>query len=123
MDQNLSVSILPTIKLLIRLWRLFNPDLVGDDEGRLGASRDDHVAEIAVVLLDVALACAYGQALCLALDVFLIFSFPFSLLFDSPSQTASQTKSTTSPCPNSHLAPLDHLAHTNQEHRSRPLDE
>jgi hypothetical protein len=42
---------------------------VRDDEGRLGATGDDHVAQVAVVLLDVALACAYCQALFLLLDI------------------------------------------------------
>jgi hypothetical protein len=68
-NQNFGVPILPPIKLNIRLRGLLNADLVRDDEGRLGATGDDHVAQVAVVLLDVALACAYCQALFLLLDI------------------------------------------------------
>jgi hypothetical protein len=63
MNQNLSIPILPPIKLYISLRRLLNADLVRDDEGGFGAPGDDHVAQVAIVLLDVALACAYCQAL------------------------------------------------------------
>jgi hypothetical protein len=63
MNQNFSIPILPPIKLYIRLRRLLNADLVRDNEGGLGSPGDDHVAQVTVVLLDVALTCAYCQAL------------------------------------------------------------
>jgi hypothetical protein len=56
MDQNLRIPILPPIKLRVRLRRFLDPNLVADDEGRLCAPRDDHVSQVAVVGLDVALA-------------------------------------------------------------------
>jgi hypothetical protein len=81
MDQNLRVPILPPVKLLIRLWCLVNTDLVRDDKGRFGAAGDDHVAQISVVLLYIALACAD----CESLSPSLAYLFPLSVLTFSAS--------------------------------------
>jgi hypothetical protein len=74
MNQNLSIPILPAIKLLIRLRRFVNPDLVRDDKGGLGATGNDHVAQVAVVLLDVALACADCQTLSIISTILIFFA-------------------------------------------------
>jgi len=74
MDQDLRVPILPPVKLLIRFWCLVNTDLVRDNKGGFSAARDDHVAQVSVVLLYIALACADCESLILSLAYF--FSFP-----------------------------------------------
>jgi hypothetical protein len=63
MNQNLRIPILPTIKLGVSLWRLVNSDFVADNERRLSAPRDDHVAEVAVVGFYVALTGSDCKAL------------------------------------------------------------
>jgi hypothetical protein len=77
MDQNLRVPILPPVKLLIRFWCLVNTDLVRDDKGRLGTAGDDHVTQVSIVLLYVALACTDCESLVLSLAYF--FPLPRSL--------------------------------------------
>lgn len=63
MNQHLCVPILPPVKLDIGIRRLLNANLMTDDETGLGAAGDDHVAEIAVVGLHIALTRPDGQAL------------------------------------------------------------
>lgn len=63
MDQNLRITLDALIKLLVRSRRFINPDLMRDDKGRVGAAGDDHIAEVAVISLDVALACSESEAL------------------------------------------------------------
>ena len=63
MNQHLGVPINPLVKLLIRDLRVLDPDLVTHDEGRLRRAGDDEVAQVAVVLLYVALARGEGEAL------------------------------------------------------------
>lgn len=63
MDQHLGISINPFIKLFVRNFCFFDIDLVGYHKTRLGLTRDDEIAEVAVVGLDVALAGAEGETL------------------------------------------------------------
>jgi hypothetical protein len=67
MDQNLRVPIFSPIKFLIRFWCLIDTYFVRDDKGRFGATGDDHVAQVSVVLLYIALACADCESLTLSL--------------------------------------------------------
>ena len=70
MQQNFSVPINPAIELIIRLDSTLQPNLMADHETRLGPTRDDQIAEIAVVRLDIALAGAEGEALlCVSMDL------------------------------------------------------
>ena len=85
-QENLGVPVDALVELLVCVGGLVERDVVGDDEGRLGASGDDEVAEVSVVFLetklsnqsllntnaaavaagahlDVALAGAHGEAL------------------------------------------------------------
>ena len=59
MNKDLRIAILPAIELRIGLRRLIDGDLVADDEGGLGAAGDDHVAQVAVIGLHVALPGSY----------------------------------------------------------------
>jgi hypothetical protein len=63
MDQNLGIPILPAIKLRISLRRLINADLMTDDKRWFGPPRDNHIAQVAIVGLDVALARSDCEAL------------------------------------------------------------
>ena len=63
MDQNLSIPILPTIKLRVRAGRVIDTDFVRHDEGGFGSPGNYHVSQIAVVHFYVALACAECEAL------------------------------------------------------------
>ena len=56
MDKNLHISVLPSVKLFIRLGRIVNTHLMADYKARLCPSRNDHVPQIAIVCLDIALA-------------------------------------------------------------------
>ena len=56
MQQNLGVPVDPPVELVIRIDRIVNVNLVAHDETWLCSSRDDQVAQIAVVSLDIALA-------------------------------------------------------------------
>jgi hypothetical protein len=56
MYQDFSIPLDPLIELLIRDGGVLNTDLVADDEGGFGAPGDDQVAQVAVVVFDVALA-------------------------------------------------------------------
>ena len=63
MNQNFCITFDTLIELLICLRRIVNTDLVGDDKGRVGAAGDDHIAEVAVILLDIALTRSKSKAL------------------------------------------------------------
>ena len=63
MDQDLGIALNPLVKLLVCRRSVINIDLVRDDEARICLSRDDHVSQVPVVFLDVALACADGKTL------------------------------------------------------------
>ena len=60
MYQDLCVAFNSLVKLLICLGRLVNPDLVRDNEAWVGSSRNNQIAQIPIVLLDVALTGANG---------------------------------------------------------------
>ena len=60
MDQHLRIPIDALIELLIRARRLIDTDLMRHHETRLRAPRNNQVAQVAVVVLDVALARAYA---------------------------------------------------------------
>ena len=68
MYQNLRVAFNSLVKFLIRHGCLVNADLVRDNEAWVCSSRDNHIAQIPIVLLDVALTGANGKALELTLD-------------------------------------------------------
>ena len=130
MDQNLRVPILPPVKLLIRFWCLVNTDLVRDDKRGFGAAGDDHVAQVSIVLLYIALACADCESLTLSLAYLFPLpvptfsaSIPWKWKQNRPSQTVSRTRSKASPSQNSHPVLLDQRAHTAPEHRYHPLVE
>ena len=63
MYQDLCVAFNSLIKLLIRPGRLVNADFVRDNEAWVCPSRDNHIAQITIVFLDVALTGANGKAL------------------------------------------------------------
>ena len=63
MEQDLGVTIDSPIELVVGIDSLVNVDLVRNDERRLSTTRDDEVAELTVVGLDVALACAEEESL------------------------------------------------------------
>ena len=63
MDQYLRVSILSSIKLRVRTRGIINPDLVRYHEGWLSTARDDHIAKVAIVSLDIALASTDRESL------------------------------------------------------------
>lgn len=55
MYQDFRISFHPLIEFLIRSGRVFNTNLMTDDKTGIGFARDDHITEIAIVFLDVAL--------------------------------------------------------------------
>jgi hypothetical protein len=81
MDQHLRVPIFSPIKFLVRFWCLVDTYFVRDNKGGFGAAGDDHVAQVSVVLLYVALACADCESLTLSLA----YLFPLTVLTFSAS--------------------------------------
>lgn len=63
MDNHLGVAVLALVELVVGDFGVVEPDLMRNDKARLGLARDDHVAQVAVVRLDVALAGAESKAL------------------------------------------------------------
>src|SRR5579859_2569440 len=63
MQDDFGVALNALVELLVGLRGLFEWDLMRDDKARLGAARDDEVAKLAVVALDIALPGAHPQAL------------------------------------------------------------
>ena len=63
MDEHLSIALNALIKFLVCSRCIINTDLMRNNERRISTARDDHVAEVAVVFLDVALARAEREAL------------------------------------------------------------
>jgi hypothetical protein len=61
--QHLGVPINSLIKLVVSIDSLVNVDFMRNDKGRLGTARDDEIAELTVVGLDVALASAEEESL------------------------------------------------------------
>ena len=113
MQQHLRISINSLVEFLIRLGRRVDADVVADDETRVCAAGDDEVAEVAVVLFDVALACPYRETLfvssCQISDQGLLYGRAGDRVVtkseDAPSRTTSQNSSPTSPSRSSHPAP------------------
>ena len=63
MQQHFCVAIDPPIELVVCFDSVVNADLVADHEAWLCLTRDDQVAEVPVVRLDVALSSAERQTL------------------------------------------------------------
>lgn len=63
MDDDLGPAIFPFIELIVRVLRICQSNFVRDDETRLGLASNDHVAEVSVVCLDIALTSTDGKAL------------------------------------------------------------
>lgn len=63
MNDNLSIPILPLIKLLISSFRIRKTNFMRDHKAGLGLARDNHVPQVPVIRLDVALPSAEGEAL------------------------------------------------------------
>ncbi|RII15378.1 hypothetical protein CUC08_Gglean003419 [Alternaria sp. MG1] len=63
MDQHLRIPLDPLIKLLVRRRRLVDVDLVRHNETRLGLARYNHVAQIPIVRLHIALPSTEVQSL------------------------------------------------------------
>jgi hypothetical protein len=63
MNQYLRLPILPTVKFRIGLGSIFNANLMTDNERRFRATGYDHVAEVAVIGLNIALTGSDCQAL------------------------------------------------------------
>lgn len=63
MNEHLGVPINTLIKLFVRHFGVVNVDLVRHDEAGLGSARNDQVAKVAVVRLDIALASSKGETL------------------------------------------------------------
>jgi hypothetical protein len=62
-EQHLCVSINSLVKLVVSINSLVDVDFVRNDKGGLGTARDDEIAELTVVSLDVALAGAEEESL------------------------------------------------------------
>src|SRR5690606_21888060 len=62
-QHDLRVAVHPLVELVIGVGRLVQSELVGDDEAGLRPALDDHVAQVPVVALHVALTRADPQAL------------------------------------------------------------
>src|SRR4051812_5020609 len=62
-QDDLRVALDALVELLVRLGCLLEPELVRDDEARRRPARDDQVAKVPDVALDVALPRAHPQAL------------------------------------------------------------
>ncbi len=63
MDQHLGISLDPLIKLIICHFSIVDSNLVADHERWFRSARDDQVAQVPVVLLDIALACCQRETL------------------------------------------------------------
>jgi hypothetical protein len=63
MEQNFGVAINSLVELVVSINSLVNVDFVRNDERGLSTARDDEVAELTVVGLDVALACTEVKTL------------------------------------------------------------
>lgn len=68
MYQDLRVAFNSLVKLLISLGSLINADLVRDNEAWVCPARDDHVAQVSIVSLNVALTGANCETLTMSLD-------------------------------------------------------
>lgn len=55
MNNDLSVPIFPLVKLVIGNLSIIQRDLVGNHEARLGLASDNHIPQVSIIGLDVAL--------------------------------------------------------------------
>lgn len=62
-NQNLGISVFSLVELDISTRRFINADFMRHDERWLCAPRDNHISEVTVVCLDVALAGSDGKSL------------------------------------------------------------
>ena len=67
MNQHLRVALNTLVELLVCPRRLIDLNLVGDDKRRVSTAGDDHVAQVAIVLLDVALPRSKCETLSVSL--------------------------------------------------------
>ena len=63
MNQHLRIPLDPLIELLIRRRRLLDRALTRHNEAQVGSARDDHVAQVEAIVLDVVLTRADGESL------------------------------------------------------------
>lgn len=63
MDDNLCVPVLSFIELVISSLGIGEPNLMRNHKTRLGLTSNDHVSQITVVCLDIALSSAERKAL------------------------------------------------------------
>lgn len=60
MDDNFRVPILPFIELFISSLGIGEPNLMRNHKTRLGLTSNDHVSQVSIVCLDIALSSAEG---------------------------------------------------------------
>lgn len=62
MQENFRVAVDTLIKLLVSVLGLVETNVVRDDEGRLGASGDDEIAQVAVIFLNTYASTSLHEA-------------------------------------------------------------
>ena len=63
-NQDLHIAILPPIEFLVRFWRIINPHFMTYNKARFRSSRDDHIPQVAIVGLHIALPSGKMKTLC-----------------------------------------------------------
>ena len=63
MNQNLGITFRSFVKFLISLGCLVDRNLVRDNERRVRPARDNHIAQVSIVFLDIALSGPNGKTL------------------------------------------------------------
>ena len=63
MNQDLGIALNSLVKFLVCGRRVIDVNIVRDDKARICLSRDNHVSQVSIVLLNIALACADSKTL------------------------------------------------------------
>lgn len=63
MNQNLGITFHSFVKFLISLGSFVDRNLVRDNKRRVRAARNNHIAQVSIVFLDIALTGANGKTL------------------------------------------------------------
>lgn len=82
MNQHFGVAFYTLVELFICNLCLVNRNLVADHKGRLRFARDDQIAEVSVVLLDVALTGSQRESLSLSISTAPTYSLWLTHLFE-----------------------------------------
>lgn len=113
-DENLRVTVYPTVELVVCVRGFVDVDVVANNEAGLRLAGDDHVTKVPVVCLDVALAGSQGETLT---QISMLLGITQERKSCSPSRRAFQKRSRFVPFRSAHQVHRGQMGRRDQDIR------